>query len=575
MALTISTTDINQYSIGCWENITRITWCNPPLRPDILSNFPNLKVLHCTSAGTAFGPRSLSKRLESLEGLKGCPNLEELDVSHNDLTSLTGLEYCPKLKILKCSSNKLTSMHIGFAVKALIELDCSHNDLTSLYGCESFPNLEKLDCSFNHLVTLLGVSPRAVWMNNWSYGWLFGLKGISSCPALRFLQCSNNKLLNLRGICTELTELDCGHNGLSEVREISICSGLQRLACSSNKITSIGMISPVDGLMHLDCKMNLLASLEGIGIFSSLEELDCADNQIASLDAMYDCLNIRKLVCSNNMITSLQGLEGAIGLEGLHCRGNPIVSIQPLFHLRNIRIPSLSFPDEVIFALPLRVIDFIDGLLRNIRPQRRTIYDDGNNVHDSHIQKSVSTSIQNLLLDPEPNFAVEQLAGSGLSNRTIRLLTEFSTDLTLHSVHGIAYGILLGYVWQRICRSEHKEEMLKVLAEQVLESRGRCFTGRFNRVLSVLEGFYDDIVIEISDNSRIAGIIIAIQKRLESQASYDPFVHKHIAEQRLLRAGYTEAVIEPWLAAIDTDDDDLELEYANEIQFFTSLFNGV
>jgi hypothetical protein len=76
------------------------------------------------------------------------------------------------------------------------------------------------------------------------------------------------------------------------------------------------------------------------------------------------------------------------------------------------------------------------------------------------------------------------------------------------------------------------------------------FTGRFNRTLSVLVGFYEDIKINISDKARIGAIIIACKDRIRP---YDPTNHKKIVEQELMEAGYTEEEIKPWIDAIDDE----------------------
>ncbi|CAH6419927.1 Hypothetical protein MVR_LOCUS11 [uncultured virus] len=80
-----------------------------------------------------------------------------------------------------------------------------------------------------------------------------------------------------------------------------------------------------------------------------------------------------------------------------------------------------------------------------------------------------------------------------------------------------------------------------------------CFTGRFNRTLSVLVGFYDDIMIGISDSSRIGAIIIAAKRQLDP---YDPKAHRDLAQKELTEAGYGPAETEAWLDVIDEDIDD-------------------
>ena len=74
-----------------------------------------------------------------------------------------------------------------------------------------------------------------------------------------------------------------------------------------------------------------------------------------------------------------------------------------------------------------------------------------------------------------------------------------------------------------------------------------CFTGRFNRTLSTLVGFYNDIKINISDKSRIAAIILNCRDKI---MPYDELTHKETARRELIDAGYSIAEFGPWIDAI-------------------------
>ena len=107
---------------------------------------------------------------------------------------------------------------------------------------------------------------------------------------------------------------------------------------------------------------------------------------------------------------------------------------------------------------------------------------------------------------------------------------------------------LLSYVWKRIEKSIDKAELLKILEEQIIDSECECFTGRFNRTLSVLVGFYSDIKINISDQSRIGAIILNLKDKI---IPYNIDIHKETAIKELTEAGYSKEEIEPWIGAID------------------------
>ena len=258
--------------------------------------------------------------------------------------------------------------------------------------------------------------------------------------------------------------------------------------------------------------------------FPSLLELDCFYNKITSLDAISNLVNLQKLYCSDNQITSLQ----------------------PLIYLR--RLTYLYTPNNPLEPQTIQ----IERMLNRIHSNSKTsIYQDNQNVHDTTIQRTVSESIKNLLLDPKPIFSVDDLINSTLNKSTIQALIEYGQDQTIHSHHLITYHELLSYVWIRISKSFYKDELLKILEEQIADAECKCFTGRFNRTLSVLVGFYPDIYIEISDRSRIGAIVLTLKNQIKP---YNVKAHQELAKRGLLAAGYSEIEIESWIMAIEDTD---------------------
>lgn len=191
----------------------------------------------------------------------------------------------------------------------------------------------------------------------------------------------------------------------------------------------------------------------------------------------------------------------------------------------------------------------------------RSVYDDGHNVHVSSVVESVKESLLNLRADPEPDFdsVVDQIAGSNLSETTKQSLTKYCSNEYEHSRFGMTTGQLFAYVWQRIQAHDSVLELERILEERVadcIDCHGNevCFTGRFNRILSTLDGFCPDIRITISDNERITAIFLQARSGLKP---YDSGLHRAIATESLLEAGFTADQFKPW---VDELGDDAETE---------------
>ena len=483
---------------------------------DVIISSPCLKQLVC-----------MWNNLFSLPNLNLCTNLTILNCSENHLTSLTGLGSCTNLQELDCSNNRLVCIADIAACKSLQILNCHSNKLQTLEGVQYLTNLQKLDCGYNQLTALTE---------------------IRSCTTLRELICDYNKLSSLHDlrICTELEVLSCNYNKLIFLEGIEACSSLANLACSNNVLTSLLEVRNCINLTEIRCNSNQMVSLRWDSGCPKLKKLVCYYNDLVSILELALCPNLEYLNCERNRLASLDGIQSCSRLRFIDCKGNQITDLVPIIHLRHLNSIAYSNNPLGIQSAP------IYRLLESIRSRRSSsIYTDNQNVHDTHVQRSVCESVRYLLSDPKPTVTIEDIVTSGLGEKTVRLLVEYCTDLTVHSIHLLTYFELLGYVWARILRSDHKVELFRILEEQITDSECKCFTGRFNRTLSVLVGFYEDIVIEISDSSRIGAIILAIQQRI---IPYDIQTHVETTQRELTDAGYSLAEISPWIDAISGSD---------------------
>lgn len=433
---------------------------------------------------------------------------------------------------------------------------CPHFDVTEVTWegflleaqvLANLPNMITLAYMFNDLKTLeiLSNCPQLEELHVRSSG-LGTLRGIENCPKLRKLLCGDNTIASLQELrdCSELEALECERNGLASLEGLDGCLKLQVLECEGNRLASLKGLEGCGRLRRLDCDRNVLTSLEGIRSCASLQQLYFSYNHVETLEGIEGLRNLRTLMCSYNDLTSLDGIKGCTQLQNLIFRSNGIKSLEPITCLMNLRaVGSSNNPLDIQSTrVQRRLARIFGGSTR----ASASIYNNSQNVHDVHVQKTVCESVKNLLTDPEPKFTIDSVLVN-LGTCVAKLVRSFCSDQSVHSVFMLTYSELLSYVWARIDRSEYRAELIKILSEQITDSEGKCFTGRFNRTLSVLVGFYPDIAITISDNSRIGAIIIAARATLEA---YDPSVHRVLAHQLLTDAGYDAETIDPWLNEI-------------------------
>ena len=372
-------------------------------------------------------------------------------------------------------------------------------------------------------------------------------KVLQNFPNLRAFQCGFDKSLrSLAGIevCTQLESLNCIANSLQNLDALLELRMLKIVYLTCNKLTSLSGLRNCVRLKDLFCSGNQLSDLRGLEACTELQSLSCGENRLITLTGLENCVNLQSLTCNRNRLIELNALTNCHQLYKLECYSNQITSLEPLVYLQQLR--DLKYANNPLAIQTVRIQRFL-GRMPETNKGSSSVYSNSQNVHDIHIQKTVCESVQRLLTDPKPEFTIEMIINSELDERAIRLIVEYCGDVSIHSRHLLAYIELLAFVWARITRSEHKDELIKILGEQILDAECKCFTGRFNRTLSVLVGFYPDIVIEISDNSRIGAIIIAVK---DIMGIYDPVIHREHAQTLLLEAGYDAVTIQPWLEAI-------------------------
>ena len=107
----------------------------------------------------------------------------------------------------------------------------------------------------------------------------------------------------------------------------------------------------------------------------------------------------------------------------------------------------------------------------------------------------------------------------------------------------ITYSDLLIYIWSRIIKSENKDEIFKVLNQEITDGLCMCFTGRLTRLLNTLVGFFSDIELQISDSEQITNIIMT----LKNQFGCDQNQLKGAVRKELIDRHYSETIINEWI----------------------------
>src|SRR3989339_1169288 len=150
----------------------------------------------------------------------------------------------------------------------------------------------------------------------------------------------------------------------------------------------------------------------------------------------------------------------------------------------------------------------------------------------------------------KPTIQMTQLKDLIINNQYLnehvkRLLFEYMDNKEVHSILNITFEELLVSVYDFIEKNENKEELYKIMNNEISEANCKCFTGRISRLINVLNGYDEHIEIHIADNEQIGNIIILIKNDLGE--NYDENEFKGQVREELAMRHYSEDVINEWL----------------------------
>jgi len=234
-------------------------------------------------------------------------------------------------------------------------------------------------------------------------------------------------------------------------------------------------------------------------------------------------------------------------LQELHLYDNQITEL-PLYLLELRELNYFEYFINPIEHISIPVQRWLDRHNRGVIGGNNKVYSDGQNIHNSNIQRSFRSSLGKLLKDKNilslDECKQHVIECGELEEQTKRELLNYCDDKTEHSVYLVTFEEVFQYVISRIVKHQYANEMLKILNGEIKDTICKCFTGRMTRLVNVLNGFYDDINIQIGSNEQISNIIVMLQEKYEGDELVEN-VRKEMKERE-----YDEEVIEEWLTFI-------------------------
>jgi hypothetical protein len=119
------------------------------------------------------------------------------------------------------------------------------------------------------------------------------------------------------------------------------------------------------------------------------------------------------------------------------------------------------------------------------------------------------------------------------------LILTYCEDQSVHSVLNVTFEEVLNSVWSKISIHNDRQEIIKVLNIEMLDSECKCFTGRLTRLVNCLSGFDDNVIMQISNNEQMSNISRLLYDKYSNEKDYQRELRKEFEER-----GYSEEDIQ-------------------------------
>jgi hypothetical protein len=173
--------------------------------------------------------------------------------------------------------------------------------------------------------------------------------------------------------------------------------------------------------------------------------------------------------------------------------------------------------------IPEPRIENLTDTRRRILVKRRTVYEDGQNVHNTSINEGVKDIIRKLHSECGHSIKKEcRITNLSEVSKRITVLSKDKSLIVKQKIRGTIDRIMIDttlfesgvnmcdiliLVWTKLKSSSSKDEMEKRLVEELEEMNALCATGHVSRLINILSGFFDDFSVRISFKEQLKNYV--------------------------------------------------------------------
>jgi len=283
------------------ETLAERGWGGPTTLPRNLWRTHSIKRLNISG-----------QNLSSCDKITQLPNLEELNISDNEIQELPyGISKLTKLRVLIAFKNQLSLLPKSIGkLSELTQINCYNNKLEKVPSeINLLTNLEQLNFGSNFMTSLPALHNLV--KLNFIKCQMCKIKTIEgsweTLTAMEELVFNTNQLETLPKMPISIREIDVVGNKLESVDEaLEGCVNLQELKANSNKLCQFPLAalrSPLLTTLCIASNIRITSIPDDIGLCKNLQTLVVGGNSISTLpSSLGDLPKLRRLQLSGNAL---------------------------------------------------------------------------------------------------------------------------------------------------------------------------------------------------------------------------------------------------------------------------------
>ena len=354
-------------------------------------------------------------------------------------------------------------------------------------------------------------------------------------PFIKYSKCkildiSANSIERLENLPKNVVNINANHN---LIQSINIKNNyLQSLSAKGNILREIEIDSK--NLVRLDLSYNLLRHLKIKS--ENLLFLDLSSNHLETLPHNLEYNQLQNLNINTNHFVVIP--DWILEIPTLNLMNNPIM-------------PNLNSEMCQLFLQEHYPYYFVTD-----RPFTRVLYEDNENIHNHTIHESLLRCLEEIQQIYFENKEVVDTIDyvkeleSKVSKECFSLIREVCLTKDNYGNLKINFEKTIKTIWFLIKNKENVDEIVKIIEEEIISAKGKCYTGYIGRLINSIMGF--EILnnrLEISMTDAIIAKYMYVKNKIEKE-------NKELEEDKqlkLLKKHFIEELQEIGISKKDID----------------------